>query len=116
MEQKIPDIDFSVITRIVERDFPLVVFSEVEAILRNYKSESEGGRNRVYASILKLSEGNLELLTKYVEKANNDYRDVIALSEYPNYSGYAFRDLPQSEKLGLIDLDWKQYQEWLNKI
>jgi hypothetical protein len=84
MEQKIPKISNSDIKRIIEKDFPQFEFSEIESILQMYKSKSEEGRNRIYASILKLSDGNLKLIKKFVEKANYNFRDVISFSEYPN--------------------------------
>jgi hypothetical protein len=116
MEQKSPNIRDKDIQRIVRRDFPQLTFTEVEDMLKMYKSESKKGKNRVYASILKLSDGKIELIKKYVEKANTDYRDVIALSEYPNYLEHAFEDeLPVEKKKQLIDDDWKQYEAWLNK-
>ena len=117
MEQKIPSITDSDIKRIVRREFPQFDFTEIEDILKMYKSESDRGKNRVYASILKLSNGNIELVKKYVEKANKDYRDVIALAEYPSYSEHAFDDnLPTEKKKQLINDDWKQYEAWINKI
>lgn len=116
MEQKIPSISDSDIKRIIKRDFLQLKFSEIEDILKRYKSESERGKNRVYASILKLSGGNIELVKKYVDEANADYRDLIALSEYPNYSEYVFEDkLPMEKKKQLINNDWDQYEAWLNK-
>lgn len=116
MEQKIPSISNDDINRIIKRDFPQLKPSEIEDVLKGYNSESERGKNRVYASILKLSNGNIKLIREYVEKANIDYRDVIALSEYPNYSEYAFEDeLPVQKKKQLIDDDWKQYEAWLDK-
>jgi len=117
MEQKIPKISDSDIKRIIKRDFPQSEFAEVESILQMYKSESKGGRNRVFASILKLSDGNIELIKKFVEKANYDFRDVISLSEYPNYTEHAFDDdLPEQKKKQLISDDWNQYSYWLSKL
>ncbi|HEV8284838.1 MAG TPA: hypothetical protein VGQ09_11050 [Chitinophagaceae bacterium] len=116
MEQKIPNISDHDIKRIIKRDFPQFEFSEIESILKMYKSESEKGRNRIYASILKLSNCNIDLMKKYVENANKDYRDIIALSEYPNYSEYAFDDnLTEEKEKQLITDDWIQYITWLNK-
>jgi len=117
MEQKMPNISYSDIKRIVEREFPKLEFSEIETLLKMYQSESEKGKYRVYASILKLSDGNIESVKRYVEKANIDYRDVIALSEYPNYLDNAFEnDLPAEKKKQLIIDDWTQYEAWLNRI
>ena len=117
MEQKIPKISNSDIKRIIKRDFPYLEFNEIEGILQMYKSESKEGRNRIFASILKLSDGQLELVKKFVSKANYDFRDIIALSEYPNYSEYAFDDdLSEQKKQQLINDDWCQFEHWLNKV
>lgn len=116
MEQLIPNINDDDIKMIVSRDFPLADISEIEGILEDYKSESKKGRNRVYASILKLSNGNIDLLKDYVEKAKRDYRVILALSEFPNYSEIAFDDeLSEFKKEEIIKKDWKQYQDWFTK-
>lgn len=115
MEQKIPKIDETVIKRLIKREYPQEESDVIESILKKYKSETEAGQNRIYASLLKLSGRNLEALKKLVEKANYDYRDIIALSEYPNYSKRAFDNtLSEKEKRQLIDSDWFQYEHWLN--
>ena len=117
MEQRIPDISDGDVKRISKRDFPQLELPAIESILKEYKSESKKGRNRIYAAVLKLSNGNIELMKKYIEKANKDFRDVIALSEYPNYSKYAFdNSLNEEKKKQLINEDWIQYETWLNKI
>ena len=117
MQQKIPTVSDADIKRIVRRDFSEVEFAEIENILGVYKSESNKGKNRIYASILKLSEGKIDLLKMYVDKANDDYRDIIALSEYPRYSEHAFEDdLPEKLKKHLIDDDWIQYQTWFKRL
>ncbi|MDA9317121.1 hypothetical protein N9Q58_04315 [Polaribacter sp.] len=115
MEQKIPNIKDAVIKRIVEREFSSVKFTKIEGILKRYQSRNSKGMNRIYAAILKLSNGNIELIKKYVEQANSDYRDIIALAEYPNYSKYDFdENLSKEKEKQLIDSDWKQYEIWLN--
>jgi len=117
MEQKIPNVSDSDIERIIKRDFPQFEFSVIESILKMYVSTSKKGRNRIYAAILKLSDGNVELMKKHAEKAIDDFRDIIALSEYPNYSGYGFDDdnLSEEKKEQLINDDWMQYEAWLKK-
>jgi hypothetical protein len=40
-------------------------------------------RERVQLAILKLSEGDIGRLQRYVEVAKADYRDVLAWAEYP---------------------------------
>jgi hypothetical protein len=117
MEQRIPIIDDDDITRIIKRDFPRSELANIKTMLAPYNSDSNIGRNRVYASILKLSEGNSDLLKEYVLKANNDYRDILSAAEYPNYSEHAFEDdLSDEQKKQLIESDWMQYQPWLDKI
>ncbi|WP_276133856.1 hypothetical protein [Polluticoccus soli] len=115
MEDKIPNITDADIERIVRRDFSQVAFADVIGTLKKYESETEQGRNRVWASILKLAGGDIELLRLYVEKACYDYRDVIAAAEYPKYTPHAFGDLLDGKAAPLMDKDWKQYQSWLNK-
>lgn len=71
----------------------------------------------MYASILKMSEGSVHLLKEYVSKANKDYRDILSIAEYPNYSEHAFEDeLSEEKEKELIESDWIQYQTWLNRI
>ena len=116
MEQKVPNISDADIRRITKREFPQLEFTEVEDVLKMYEYESGKRKNRVYASILKLSGGDIELLKKWVEKANVDFRDIISLSEYPNYTQYAFEDnLSVEKKRQLIIADWTQYEVWLKK-
>ena len=101
----------------MKRDFPDSTFAEIEGMLKKYSTKSEVGRERVYASILKLANSNLELINNLVEKANYDFRDILALAEYPNYTKHAFEDsLPEKTRQQLITDDWNQYKTWFKKI
>ncbi|URA10625.1 hypothetical protein [Thermospira aquatica] len=82
MKQKIPHITKSDIIRIIKREFKDYDIECILSILEGYNSESERGKYRLYASILKLANGNIDLLKKYVNEANNDYRNIISLAEY----------------------------------
>ncbi|MBS1773468.1 MAG: hypothetical protein JST82_11470 [Bacteroidetes bacterium] len=118
MEQKVAVVNDNDIDRIIKRDFPKFIPSEIINILSLYISESNKGKNRVYASIIKLSNGDIELLKKYVDVAKNDDRDVLAQAEYPQYSEYlwAFFDSPKGQKKeDILSADWTQYQDWFNK-
>jgi len=116
MKQKTANVTDSDIERIILRDFARSDLKTVKIILSNYKTEGAKERNRVYASALKLSAGDIDLLEKYVHRANVDYRDLIALSEYPNYTERMLDDdFSGKRKAKLIDDDWRQYQEWLMK-
>lgn len=113
---KIPKVKQSDIIRIIIRDFSIDNLENVFEILKGYDSKNENGKNRVYAAILKLSDGNLNTLRENVDKANKDYRDVISLSEYPNYWKCAFDvSITSKEEKKLISDDWKQYQDWFNR-
>jgi hypothetical protein len=70
------------ILNIVSRDFSKSdineVIKELSTITLDYVMvESENNLRNTYISILKLSNGSLEQLTKYVKSAKQDFRDVI---------------------------------------
>ncbi len=121
MEDKIPNISNADIKRIIERDFRKD--TDIANILNRYASETEKGRNRVYAAILKISDGSVEKVEKNVEVAIIDYRDVLSWAEYPNYFKFVREDIsykqnfeiPFEKNKQLSDDDWQQYNEWLNK-
>ena len=116
MEQKIPNIEYCDIERIIKRDYCHSNINEVRSLLCLYNSESEKGKNRVYASVLKLANGDIDMLKQYIHRACEDFRDIIALSEYPNYSEFIFDDsLSKKEKKRLILKDWEQYKLWFNR-
>ena len=116
MEQQIPIITKDDLKRIINREFPSIHTSEIERILNLYNSEIEEGRNRVQASVLKLSNGDISLLKDFIEQANNDFRNIIAMAEYPNYSKILFsKNFTNDEKQTIIDEDWIQYKSWLER-
>ena len=51
--------------------------------LQRVKSDSESGRRRISAAILKLTNRSLERLDQIIQRANSDFRDIIAEAEYP---------------------------------
>jgi hypothetical protein len=70
------------ILNIVSRDFSKSDINEVikelsTITLDHVMVESENNLRNTYISILKLSNGSLEQLTKYVKSAKQDFRDVI---------------------------------------
>jgi hypothetical protein len=113
MEDKIPNISNADIKRIIERDFPKD--TDIANILNRYASETEKGRNRVHAAILKIADGSLEKVEKYVEVAIVDSRDVLSWAEYPSYSKNLFEEFSYEKEKQQNDDDWQQYNEWLNK-
>jgi hypothetical protein len=113
--QPIPDVTPLDVKRIVRRDFPEIQFDSVMAALKGYEGNRE--RSRVQLAILKLARGSLDALRKHINTATQDFRDVLAPAEYPEYSKLAFRvrELPAAEQQRIIDSDWTQYQDWLRR-
>jgi len=118
MTQPIPQITERDIKRLITREFPNENYDEVYSILCVYGKESyEKESLRVYADSIKLSEGKLELLKKYIDAAKCDYRDIMSWAEYPTYSKSwsDMKDLSANEQNQIMDSDWQQYQNWFNK-
>ena len=64
------------------KDYPA---KEVLSMLKSYGTEEhEKEVNRVYLAILKLSQGDIVNLKKYLGLAKKDYRDVLVKAEYNN--------------------------------
>jgi hypothetical protein len=115
-DQPIPQVNEEDIRRIVNRDFAASERELAFSILGEYGSEDwhrEPVRVRVAA--LKLSKGETEILRREIETAKNDYRDTIALAEYPGYLKLDFSELSENKTQRIIESDWNQYQEWLSK-
>jgi hypothetical protein len=72
----------------------------------------------VLLAILKLSGGDVDRLRELVKTACNDFRDVIAPAEYPRMWAIglvAAEKMNCEAKKRLIEDDWTEYQEWLNR-
>jgi len=107
------------VERIVRRDFSSEQFEEVMTIIGEYK-QSKWAREypRVQLAALKLAQGNVEALRRAIKTATQDYRDVLAPAEYPEFTRagmFEVRRLPVREQQRIIASDWKQYTEWLTK-
>lgn len=121
MNDYIPKVDRDDVLRIIRREFQQNNVDQILRILDNYGSKEwqrRGGTDRVLLAILKLSNGDADRLGDLVKTACNDYRDVIAPAEYPRFwaIGLVAADkMNGEEKKRLIEDDWQQYQEWLNR-
>jgi len=89
--------------------------SEAKEKFLHVKSNSPGGKNRISAAILKLSNGDLDKINYYIDLCNQDFRDVVAPAEYPRYSTVAFNETPRWKKRQYYFADWKDYSNWLRK-
>jgi hypothetical protein len=111
MKQPHPKVAAEDVERVARREFPTCDVVEVLGLVELYDDREPF---RVRLAILKLAAGNIEQLMHWIDAALLDYRDVLAPAEYPGYlrrvpiSGA----LPPEEEQGIIDNDWKQYQDW----
>ena len=118
MKEYIPHISNKDINRLILREFDSKLKDQVYKILNKYISDSESGRNRVWAAIIKLSVSSISELEKNTEKAIIDFRDVIAYAEYPGLSDESLNYFELKDgkiKKEIIKSDKKQYLKWLDK-
>jgi len=87
---------------------------DVVELLENYgKGNHEQEVPRVRLAVLKLANTDINEIRKYVGKAKQDYRDILAWAEYPRQSKkWSMPD--GSKKKTLIEADRVEYEEWLN--
>jgi hypothetical protein len=111
--QPTPTVTIEDVERIVNRDFDPHQCADAFSLLKNAHFQDP----RIEMAILKLASGNISLLSHNIETARNDYRDVLAAAEYPDYSKTIFHidDLSEEEQARTIKADWKQYQDWLTR-
>jgi len=89
--------------------------SEVKEKFLHVKSDTLGGKNRISAAILKLSNGDLDIIDHYIDLCNRGFREVVARAEYPRYSTEAFNETPRWKIRHYYLADWKDYSNWLRK-
>ena len=113
MHQPTPSVTRSDVERIVRRDFPSEDCATVMALLDEYGIDKyDREKDRVQLGILKLAAGSIDELLIQIQTAKVDYRDVLALAEYPSYR-WSENDETKIQKM--YRDDWQQYSDWLNK-
>jgi hypothetical protein len=75
--------------------------------------EYEREASRVRLAVLKLSGQILEKVEEYVGIAKKDYRDVLALAEYPGQLRAQTWKMNPEERKELEDRDREQFEAWL---
>jgi hypothetical protein len=116
-QQPAAKISSETLDKIIQREYP-EHFEQVKRKLETIKSDSSHGRNRFSAAVLKLSNGDLTKVDRYIEICNNDFRDVITIAEYPRISKLDFVDLEniETKKLRRTYLDdWADYSNWITR-
>lgn len=81
MDQPVPNISKRDIERIVLREYPTADNDAIFHILSKYSSDSKKGSYRVWASVLKISEGSIKMLEENIEAAQCDYFPGISRRE-----------------------------------
>lgn len=112
--QPVPKITESILEKIIERDFK-ANSTEVKSRIEKVESETESGKKRISLAILKLANGNLEDVKKYIEISKIDFRDLISQAEYPRCSELGFEAMENPEIRKVYLEDWEEYTKWLNK-
>jgi len=118
MEQPIPDVTDEDVQRIAIRDVGEVQPARVLAILREYGKQAwnRPPSPRVHLAILRLANGDLNQLSEQTKTAIQDFRDVLSYAEYPRYTKeIGFTEVSGETERAIIDDDWRQYREWLEK-
>jgi hypothetical protein len=116
-DQPVPHVTDDDVKRVAVRDFGTTQADLALSIVEEFgKQDWNRPSPRVWLAILKLANGDLDRLREITATAIPDYRDVLALAEYPRYSReIGFLDDPESTKQAAIDDDWKQYCRWLGR-
>ncbi len=115
MADRIPKVNASDVLRVIKRDFPDCESEDIIGMLGKYTAKEP---SRVHLAALKLSEGHIEKLRRYIQVAILDFRDVISPAEYPKFHDVGFGSLNQLNEKEIEKMkkaDWNQYQEWLTK-
>jgi hypothetical protein len=115
LPQPIPKVTRSDVERVAKRDFPPDGTAALDVLRGCHGLSLAAGEHRVHLAILKLGNSNLERVRFYVDDANCDPRNVLAGAEYPEYARAFAGSRPLEQQKRIIDSDWKQYQDWLNR-
>ena len=114
-EQPIPQVTRADVERVIRRDFPQKVVAEALSLLDACDADSGAPIPRVQLAVLKMADGDLTRLKRFIEDAKLDYRDVLGWAEFPQYSRTVPGPGQPPHVDQIIEADWKQYQSWLTR-
>ena len=113
-EQPTAKISNAELESLIEREFPNNL-NVIKQKLYKIQSNSQNGKNRIGAAVLKLANSELNKIKDLINKANEDFRDIVSEAEYPRASKYGF-DEPNDNELKTDYLnDWIEYKDWKDK-
>jgi hypothetical protein len=97
----------------VKQLFPDEMAEEVFRILDGYSGPE---RERVQLAVLKCAGTDHEKVREGIELASQDYRDILAFTEYPRQMAIppnSFLAMSPGEKQVLLQADRDEYHSWL---
>ena len=112
--QPTAQISDKTLDRIIIREYKDRV-NEVNNKLKLIRSDSRKGKSRISVAVLKLSNREFNTIDTYIERCNNDFRDIVTQAEYPRVSKLDFDEIASNKLKNLYLEDWKEYTSWLNK-
>jgi hypothetical protein len=115
--QPVPVVSSEDVERVTVREFA-AESPRAREILQAYGDETWHREvDRVRLAVLKLGAGDIAALRTAMEMALEDYRDVLAVAEYPGYDKLVRPSaaLSEDERQRIIDADWQQYSAWLKR-
>ena len=115
LPQPHPNVTRSDVERVAKRDFPPDGTVALSILKESNELVLRAGEHRVHLAILKLANRDLDRVRYWVDGANRDPREVLARAEYPEYARAFAGSRPLEQQKRIIDSDWKQYQDWLNR-
>jgi len=114
IEQPVAKISDTEFEKLIDREFPKIS-DLVKRKLTEIRSDSQNGKNRIGAAVLKLAKSDINKIDLLINKANEDFRDVVSQAEYPRASKFGFDERSDNElKVDYLN-DWTEYSEWKNK-
>src|SRR5271169_591199 len=83
--QPTPDVTLNDVERIVRRDFPVIQFESVMAVLKGYEESASGRRerSRVQLATLKLANDDLAALRKHNQHSRSRFQGCTRTSGIP---------------------------------
>lgn len=111
-QQPVAKISDQLLDTLIERDFRSNA-DLVKTKLKNIDSDSQKGKNRIAAGVLKLANKNFDNLDGLIKKANEDSRDIMMLAEYPRCAKIGFDELDKKLMKQIYLDDFIEFSNWL---
>lgn len=102
------------IDKLIRREFD-DSYDEVRKKLSRIQSDTQNGKNRISAAVLKLANGDLNKIDSLVDIAINDFRDILSKAEYPRNSRHGFDSIDKRTSKSEYLADWKDYSSWIKR-